>query len=89
MKRTVRLRESELRRMISESVRRVLRESNESNMIINALSRTPYFWYVDFDKNAYDLPENWDELDQYERAKIVYDQSDMTDDEWMEYLPID
>ena len=34
MKRTIKLGESELKRMIAKSVRRVLRESNESNMII-------------------------------------------------------
>ena len=92
MKRTIRLKESELKRMITESVRRVLKEgygNDESNTIIKALSRFPYFWHVDFDKNAYNLPDNWDELDQYERAKIVYYQSDMSDDEWMDYLPID
>ena len=48
MKRTIRLRESELRRMIAESVRRVLREQEESDI-------DSIIWDLEDLKEGYDL----------------------------------
>ena len=92
----MKINESQLRKIIKESIKKVLKESetplfNDSieQQIVQALSEFPYFWYVDFDENAYDLPYNWDELDQYERAKIIYNQSEYDDDDWIEYLGLE
>lgn len=59
MKRTIKLNESELKRIISESVRRVLKESDEEY--------APYGLYID-----YDCVEEFDTL---EDAKIAYEQA--------------
>lgn len=128
MKRTIRLRESELRRMITESVRRVLREStrprkriNEvsaglikrasdaaydkgkkqqwirfdnalSEKIIDALANDTSYWIDEFeygDREFFNLPPNFDRLSDREKAEIVYNQSQRSDEQWMEIFGLD
>jgi hypothetical protein len=124
MKRRIRLTESDLYRIIKESVKKVLRENknyktineistktimNASDVafsknkakqgfrfddevrrrIISALANDSYFWYIDFDENSWDLPDNWDEMNQYERAEYVYDKSEYWDEDWISYLELD
>lgn len=144
MKKQIHLNESELHRLVKESVRRVLRESmNEigdtpqgqsalgylygrrgnqdvcdyamskhnikgkngnkdwhpsfykswvkgederTKEIINRLASDNYFWNVDFDPDGYDLPENWDDMTDIEKAEFVYYHSSYDNDEWDNYL---
>jgi hypothetical protein len=92
----MKINEKQLTKIIRESINKVLKESasplfddNIEQEIVEALSRYPYFWHVDFNQNAYDLPYNWDELDQYERAQIIYDQSEYSDEDWIKYLGLE
>ena len=99
MKKVVSLNETQLKKIVAESVKRVLKkvikEDSEDELedkVALALAEFPYFWYVDFDKNAYrDLIPNFDELmeegDRVALAKAIIDASDWTIEEWMDYIP--
>lgn len=56
-----------------------------SKKIIQMIADTTSFW-LDFDESEHNLPRNWDDLDNYEKAKYVYDNSDLTDEEWLEEI---
>ena len=56
------------------------------NRVIDLIANDNYLWIIDFDKNEWDnLPNNWDDLNSYERADFLFHNSAWILADWLEY----
>ena len=42
-------------------------------MVIQTIADDRKFWEFEFDKNEYNVPNNWDEMTLEEKAEFVYE----------------
>ena len=69
MKRTIKLNESELKRMISESVKRVLRENDDAGAL-RELAKSINYFYAEAMQNLENLKKEYEKIpDEYSAMK--------------------
>lgn len=79
--------EKEFSQMSDRKQKQVLNFENElENRVIDLIANDNYLWCIDFDKNQWDnLPNNWDDLNSYERADFLFHNSAWILMDWLSY----
>lgn len=53
--------------------------------VIQVIADDSVYWETIFDKNEYDVPNEWDNMTQEDKAEFVYNNTDWDLEDWLEY----
>ena len=53
--------------------------------VIQIIADDSVYWETIFDKNEYDVPNEWDNMTQEDKAEFVYNNTDWDLEDWLEY----
>lgn len=53
--------------------------------VIQVIADDSVYWETIFDKDEYDVPNEWDNMTQEDKAEFVYDNTDWDLEDWLEY----
>lgn len=53
--------------------------------VIQVIADDSVYWETIFDKDEYDVPNEWDNMTQEDKAEFVYNNTDWDLEDWLEY----
>jgi arabinogalactan endo-1,4-beta-galactosidase len=54
-------------------------------MVIQTIADDSAYWEFDFDRDEYNVPNNWEEMSMEEKAEYVYSHTAWTLEDWLKY----
>lgn len=54
-------------------------------MVIQTIADDSAYWEFDFDRDEYNVPNNWDDMTMEEKAEFVYENTAWLLEDWLSY----
>ena len=74
------MKKTSIKKACDKAVELMMRE-----MVIQTIADDSIFWEFEFDRNEYNVPNNWDEMTLEEKAEYVYENTAWDLEDWLEY----